>query len=183
MTYQSPIEEIQKKRVALQESELSSWGRVREGPMSYDYSFYTTADPYENGGPCNYGGEMWNRFVNEDAPVNEEIRKSHFEWVDNRRAWSGVSKYLQESIEPVVNWRGIRLPDVVPQNCNRAELTEYGPADFTYFITQNRLKTGNPIVDPKEMAGCYRSSIGLGTGGGSCGGMSCSPLGFGFFGF
>ena len=119
-----------------------------------------------------------------DAGVEvKQLRKSHYEWVDNRRAWSGVSKYLQESIEPVVNWRGIRLPEPTPQNCNRAELTEYGPADFTYFVTQQRLRTGDPVVNPKEMAGCFRSSIGLGTGGGSCGGMGCEPLGFGFFGF
>ena len=68
-----------------------------------------------------------------DMPIDSEIIKSHRAWVSNRRQWSGTSKYLQENIEPTVDWIGIKPggigpPEPVPQNCARAQLTEYGPA-------------------------------------------------------
>lgn len=151
-----------------------NWGRAKGG-NSWDYLFYVDHDPYESqGGPCGYGEELWNRFVNEDAPINTAIRESHDEWVSNRRAWSGVSKYLQDSIPVVVDWRGIRTPEPTPQSCNRAELTEYGPADLEYWVTETRKRTGNPVISPKEMGGCFRQA---GTG------VGCSNLPFSLYGF
>ena len=105
--------------------------------------------------------KKWIKSIWDDMPIDAEIIKSHRTWVNNRRQWSGVSKYLQESIEPTVNWIGIKPggigpPEPVPQSCSRAELTEYGPADFSQFITQERRRCGNPVVKPSEMDHSYQ---------------------------
>ena len=121
-----------KTDAALQEAERQNWGPstldvLKSAVPVLDY------DPYEGkDGPCGYGQEM-DKLYWEDMPIDTEIINSHKSWVSNRRQWSGVSKYLQESIEPTVDWRGIKSgmrgpPEPIPQNCSRAELTEYGPA-------------------------------------------------------
>ena len=150
-------QEINKRENALNSAELQNWGPARSGTEN-DYSFSIGSDPWEGrNGTCGYGEEMDKLYV-ENAPVNEEIVKSHREWVDNRRAWSGVSKYLQESIPVVTDWRGIRLPQPTPQSCSRAELTEYGPADFTYFVGTQTKKLYDPVLNPQEMAGMFRQN-------------------------
>lgn len=171
------IEKLQRDKARLAEQELWNYGLNRPSNLVEAYVHTTPADPYEDqGNPCGYGEHLWNQFINEDAPINSEIRQSHNEWVSNRRAWSGVSKYLQSDIETVLDWRGIRTPEPVPQNCNRAELTEYGPADLYEWITETRKRTGNPVDTPKEMGGCFRESTeGVGVG--------CAPVGFSLYGF
>jgi len=106
---------------------------------------------------CQQYGQEMEKLYWEDMPIDPEIVKSHKAWVDNRRQWSGTSKYLQESIEPSVNWIGIKPggigpPEPVPQSCNNTQLTEYGPADFSVFVTQERRRCGNPVLNPAEMA-------------------------------
>ncbi len=156
-------EEAQRKIYQLNNAELENWGKIRSGPVAPNTGVFYE-DPYKSwSGPCGYAEEMENYFV-ENVPVNESIKKSHNEWVSNRRAWSGVSKYLQESIPIVTDWRGIRLPQPTPQSCNRAELTEYGPADYMYFVGSQTERLYDVVQTPKEMAGYYRESTAPGAG-------------------
>lgn len=140
----------------LQEAERQNWGPSNSGTIK-DIVPVLNIDPYEGrDGPCAYGQQTDNIYW-EDMPIDSEIVKSHREWVSNRRQWSGVSKYLQESIEPTPHWIGIKPggigpPEPVPQNCSRAELTEYGPADYEQFITSQRRRCGQPVTRPSEMA-------------------------------
>lgn len=152
------MENAKRTEILLQDSELQNWGRTRAGPIG-DTAFYFS-DPYHGfNGPCGYNDDMNSTFVNQDAPVNDSIRQSHFEWVENRRAWSGTSKYLQEGVPIVTDFRGIRWPQPTPQSCNRAELTEYGPADYMYFVGSQMQRLYDVVEDPKEMAGYYRPSV------------------------
>lgn len=152
----SHSEDRQRKENLINDAEFQSWGPVREGGMM-DYVFSHSYDPWEGyDGPCGYNSHMRNLFVNA-APVNDSIVQSHMEWVDNNKPWSGTSANMQLAPVPVLNWRGLRLPQPVPQSCNRAELTEYGPGDLTYFVGSQVKKCDNPVLNPQEMAGMGRA--------------------------
>jgi len=148
MSLGSPVKSV-KTDSRLQDAEKQNWGPSHHGPL-FD------VNPWEGKDACGYGTEMDQTYWN-DMPIDSEIMESHKAWVSNRKEWSGTSKYLQESIEPTVDWIGIKPggigpPEPVPQSCNREQLTEYGPSDFSTFITQQRRRCGNPVVKPSEMA-------------------------------
>ena len=145
---------------ALREAERAAWG-VAADPIG-QMPTLLSADPFEGwgGGACtNVYTDAMNKLTWEDMPLDAEIVDSHRAWVDNRRTWSGISKYLQESLEPVPDWIGIKPggigpPEPVPQYCGRAELTSWGPSDFVGFVTTQRRRCGNPIVSPEQMVTC-----------------------------
>ena len=151
-----------KTDAGLRSAEIANFGNPVDDIMQRVPAM-ASYQPWEGrDGPCGYGEEV-DKIYWEDMPIDSEIIESHNNWVNNRRQWSGTSKYLQESIEPTVDWIGIKPggigpPEPIPQNCGRAEITEYGPADFETFITQQRRKCGNPIINPMEMAAEYRSN-------------------------
>ena len=130
--------------------ENRSYPNPNGGPP-YAANFFDQ-NPWEgHNGPCAYG-ERADKLLWEDMPIDPLITKSHRDWVANRQQWSATSTYLPESIEPTLNWRGLRLPEPVPQSCARGELTEYGPADLNIFVTTQRRKCGNPVLAPQEQA-------------------------------
>ena len=134
----------------LREAERQNWGANRSGVIDDTIPLYNNG-PYVGGTDKSYWEEM---------PIDNEIVKSHNEWVANRRKMAGVSRYKPESIEPTTNWVGLKpggicMPEPVPQRSNRAELTEYGPADFQQNITSQRLRCGKPVTRPSEMANSH----------------------------
>lgn len=139
---------------ALKRAEMEAMGT---DATIFDYEPLLQVEPYEgaSGGdtPCNYGSQVDRRYW-QDAPIDAQSRKSHLDWVNNRREWSGTARYKQEAIEVVVpsGWRGLRPPEPVPQSCDRGELTEYGPADFAEFVTSHRKKCDNPVLSARAMA-------------------------------
>lgn len=136
---------------ALRQAEKDAVGADR---TVFDFEPLLRVDPFEGTDtPCSYG-QLLDKYYWEDAPIDSQTRKSHLDWVNNRKEWSGTSRYKQETIELSIpsGWRGIRLPEPVPQSCDRAELTEYGPADLATFVTQQRRRCGDPVLAPKEMA-------------------------------
>lgn len=135
----------------LKQAESETWGGER---TVFDFQPLLRVDPYEGSDtPCAYG-QLVDQYYWENVPIDAATRKSHLDWVNNRELWSGTARYKQETIEfqPPSGWLGIRLPEPVPQSCSRAELTEYGPADFVTFVTEQRKKCGQPVLNPKEMA-------------------------------
>ena len=151
----SPIRKSVKTDQKLKDAERQNWGPSSSGTIK-DLNPIMNVDPWEGrDGSCAYGAEM-DKIYWEDLPIDSEILKSHRQWVSNRGQWSGTSKYLQESIEPTVDWRGIKPggrgpPEPIPQSCARAEITEYGPSDFATFVTQERRRCGDPVLRPLEM--------------------------------
>ena len=87
----------------LRRAEISNFGNpvddiMKRVPAMASYQPWEGRD-----GPCGYGEEV-DKIYWEDMPIDSEIIESHNNWVNNRRQWSGTSKYLQESIEPTVDW-------------------------------------------------------------------------------
>ena len=136
---------------ALREAEQEA---INGGTTVFDVEPLLKVDPYNGQDtPCNYGSQV-DKYYWEDSPITTQARQSHLDWVNNRKEWSGTARYKQETIEVSVpsGWQGIRLPEPVPQSCDRAELTEYGPADFATFVTEQRKKCGNPVLSASVMA-------------------------------
>lgn len=143
---------------ALRKAEQETIGAER---TIFDFEPLLRVDPFEGAHKgdtaCAYG-ERLDKLYWEDAPIDAQARKSHSDWVNNRKEWSGTSRFKQETIEVSVpsGWRGIRLPEPVPQSCDRAELTEYGPADFAGFVTEQRKRCGAPVISATGMANVQR---------------------------
>jgi len=154
----------------LNEAQQQAWGLERELGFSEDNN------PW-NGTACDnvYSHAIWDNFLH-NAPLDNQIVKSHQAWVSNTRAWNGVSTKLQAPIEQVPNYWGLSRVGLnvepVPQNPNSASLTQMTPTDLLQFVDPVRRRTGDPVISPCEMNHCVKTGV-----------ANYCPLPFSMYGF